>query len=193
VRLSRSAPPMKSAKQRRQSRVIGPSLPWQCCFTKPVRACLFFFCLCDYHIWPFWCRNASTAHTGAVVIRTFASHAGAGEGACRWGECMWSGALIYLVMLGWWRVLMRRLPDEPAPGARYCSACFLPELDRFVDDEDGCSYMRLNVGCYICATLLSISHMHSASEGTRCSCSCSCSAFLVLITCIGGRICSNTG
>jgi hypothetical protein len=28
-------------------------------------------------------------------------------------ECMWSGALIYLVVLGWWRAVVRRLPDEP--------------------------------------------------------------------------------
>ena len=47
---------------------------------------------------------------GRFVIRTFLSHAGAGE---RRGECMWSGALVYLVVLGWWRAVTRRLPDEP--------------------------------------------------------------------------------
>lgn len=172
MRLSRSAPPMKSAKQRRQSRVVGPSLPWQCCFTKPARACLFFLCLCDYHIWPFWCRKASTAHTGPFVIRTFLLHAGADEQACRRGECMWSGAPD---LLGCVRVVARVDAQVAGrAGARYHSVCFLPELERFVDDVDGCA-MLLNVASY--TTLLSTSHIHSASDGTQCSCSCACSRF----------------
>ena len=112
----RSTAPMKSAKQRRQSRVIGPLLPWlrAVCFTKPA-GCLFFLA---FDICPFWCRKASTAHTGAfchsdLLVACVCLH------CCRRGGCMWSGALIYLVVLG----MVARVDAQVAgqAGARYFS------------------------------------------------------------------------
>ena len=74
---------------------------------------------------------------------------------CRRGMCMWSGALVYLVVLG----MVARGDTQAAgrAGARYCSACFLPEWESLDNDDASCS-MRLSVGCY--TTLLA--HVHSA-------------------------------
>lgn len=69
---------------------------------------------------------------------------------------MWSGALIYLVVLG----LVARGDTQEAgrAGARYCSVCFLPEWESLDNDDDDSCSMRLSVGYY---TAL-LSHMHSA-------------------------------
>lgn len=68
---------------------------------------------------------------------------------------MWSGALIYLVVLG--MVARGDTQEAGRAGARYCSVCFLPEWESLVNDDDSCS-MRLSVGC---RTAL-LSYMHSA-------------------------------
>ena len=100
---------------------------------------------------------------------------------------MWSGALVYLVVLG----MVARGDTQAAgrAGARYCSACFLPEWESLDNDDDSCS-MRLSVGCYT-ALLSSICMYHALLEAMVLNVHALCSMFLLLI--LKGRACSRTG
>lgn len=153
---------MKSAKQRRQSRVIGPLLPWLSCVFHQAggHACFFAFDIC-----PFWCRKSSTVHTGAfchsdLLVACVCLH------CCRRGMCMWSGALIYLVLLG--MVARGDTQEAGRAGARYCSVCFLPEWESLGNDDDQL-FHAVERGMLHCFALACALCIIAASNGIQCS------------------------
>ena len=152
--------PMKSAKQRRQSRVIGPSLPWQCCFTKPSARMLVFYAVVSRHFGAGKLRQRIPGRSSfgpSCCMQALVSQLAGGE-RVHVVRCADLLGCVGVVARGGTQVAGRA-------GARYCSICFLPELRRVVDDDDA-YLMRVNVGCY--TTMLSIHVGMFSSSNAAC-------------------------